>query len=123
MLLRQDTETGRGADHVLSVSKAPLGTRGALNVHTIHKNKGKKKEADEQNYQIKVIVYLRRQDKFLLSRWNQSVKQRTSHVSEMPCDQYFKMTQEKNEKIYQYDKKLDEIAKVIGKENLIVRRL
>lgn len=63
-----------------------------------------KKEADEQNYQIKVIVYLRRQDKFLLSRWNQSVKQRTSHVSEMPCDQYFKMTQEKNEKIYQYDK-------------------
>lgn len=81
-----------------------------------------KKEADEQNYQIKVIVYLRRQDKFLLSRWNQSVKQRTSHVSQMPCDQYLKMTQEKNEKIYQYDKKLDEIAKVIGKENLIVRR-
>ena len=28
--------------------------------------------------------------------------------------------EEKNEKIYQYDKKLDEIAKVIGKENLIV---
>lgn len=81
-----------------------------------------KKEADGQNYQIKVIVYLRRQDSFLLSRWNQGIKQNSMRAAKLSCDEYFAVSQTKEEKIYQYAQKLDEIAGVIGKENLIVRR-
>ena len=81
-----------------------------------------KKEADKQGYQIKVIVYLRRQDKFLLSRWNQKVKQKSTSDAVLSCDEYFELTQKKEKDIYQYGKILDGIAEVIGKENLIVRR-
>ena len=81
-----------------------------------------KKEADKQGYQIKVIVYLRRQDKFLLSRWNQRVKQKSTSDAVLSCDEYFELTQKKEKDIYQYGKILDGIAEVIGKENLIVRR-
>ena len=81
-----------------------------------------KKEADKQGYQINVIVYLRRQDKFLLSRWNQKVKQKSTSDAVLSCDEYFELTQKKEKDIYQYGKILDGIAEVIGKENLIVRR-
>lgn len=81
-----------------------------------------KEEAERQQFEIKVIVYLRRQDAFLLSRWNQAVKQNTSFAATLSCDDYFAVEQQKEEKLYAYADKLDEIAKVIGKENLIVRR-
>lgn len=81
-----------------------------------------KEEANRQQFQIKVIVYLRRQDAFLLSRWNQAIKQNTSFAATLSCDDYFAVEQQKEEKLYAYADKLDEIAKVIGKENLIVRK-
>lgn len=81
-----------------------------------------KKEADEQKYQIKVIVYLRRQDGLLISRWNQEVKQNFNSVAVMTCEEYLAASEKKEKKIYQYAQKLDEIAAVIGKNNLIVRR-
>lgn len=81
-----------------------------------------KEEAESAQFEIKVIVYLRRQDAFLLSRWNQAVKQNTSFAATLSCEDYFAVEQQKEEKLYAYADKLDEIAKVIGKENLIVRR-
>lgn len=81
-----------------------------------------KEEADRESFEIKVIVYLRRQDAFLLSRWNQAVKQNTTFAAALSCEDYFAVEQQKEEKLYAYADKLDEIAKVIGKENLIVRR-
>ena len=80
------------------------------------------KEAQKDHFQIKVIVYLRRQDDFLLSRWNQFIKQNMSYVAKLTCDEYFNEGYKKEEKLFEYDRKLDEIAEVIGKENLIVRR-
>lgn len=81
-----------------------------------------KKEADEHKYQIKVIVYLRRQDELLLSRWNQEVKQNFTSAAVMTCEEYVAVSEKKENKIFYYAKKLDEIAAVIGKNNLIVRR-
>ena len=81
-----------------------------------------KKEADKQQYQIKVIVYLRRQDGLLISRWNQEVKQNFNSAAVMTCEEYLAASEKKEKKIYQYAQKLDEIAAVIGKNNLIVRR-
>lgn len=81
-----------------------------------------KRNADENGYQIKVIVYLRRQDQFLLSRWNQSVKQNFSYAAKLTCDEYVLKVQKKERKIFEYASKLDEIADYIGKENIIVRR-
>mgnify|MGYP002679328431 CR=1 FL=1 len=81
-----------------------------------------KKEADKQQYQIKVIVYLRRQDALLISRWNQEVKQNFTSAAVMTCEEYVAVSEKKENKIFYYAKKLDEIAAVIGKNNLIVRR-
>ena len=69
-----------------------------------------------------MIVYLRRQDTFLISRWNQGIKQNSSYASGMTCDEYLEVSPKKEGKIYRYAKKLDEIAAVVGKENVIVRR-
>lgn len=81
-----------------------------------------KKEADKQQYQIKVIVYLRRQDALLISRWNQEVKQNFTSAAVMTCEEYVAVSEKKENKIFHYAKKLDEIADVIGKDHLIVRR-
>ncbi len=65
---------------------------------------------------LKVIVYLRRQDLLIQSYWAQQVKE-TMTIS-------FKKYIESNKYKYfklDYDKKLDEIAKGVGKENIIVR--
>ena len=80
-----------------------------------------KKEADEHGYQVKIIVYLRRQDKFLISDWNQRVKQvKTSYT--LTIDEHRKQTQKKYNLVLDYAKRLDKIAEVFGRENIIVRR-
>ena len=77
--------------------------------------------AREFGYQVKIIVYLRRQDQFLLSRWNQNVK--NSARSEIhPIREHLKEVDEKQKLVVNYGKKLDKIAEVFGKENVIVRR-
>lgn len=81
-----------------------------------------KEEADKNNYKIKVIVYLRRQDTFVLSLWNQKVKHNSSPSSSLRCEDYIANALQKDKRMFAYGKKLDEIAEVIGKENLIVRR-
>ena len=70
----------------------------------------------ELNVKIKVIVYLRRQDKYLDSLFNQLVKQ--DHF-------YYELGNWKNNYMEwmhaDYDEELVKIESVIGKENIIVR--
>ena len=74
---------------------------------------GAKKKYDN----IKVVVYLRRQDKFVESWWNQTIKQGTS------CETNFieYAYSDKMQNFVFYGRKLDQISTIVGKENLIVR--
>ena len=77
------------------------------------------KAAKEEYNNIKVIIYLRRQDKAIESMWNQRVK------NPIGCYQTFQEFIHVNAGVEYsycyYKKQLDEISKIIGKENLIVR--
>lgn len=78
-----------------------------------------KQDAKEQGYTIKIIVYLRRQDTFLSSRWNQLVK--AGSCTE-PWEKHVRGSSKRLSHILDYAKKIDSIAEVFGKENIIVRR-
>lgn len=65
---------------------------------------------------VKVIIYLRRQDYWGESMWNQSVK-KGSYPTAKPCFEYMM----ENEAIFDYDRKLQQVSEVLGKENIIVR--
>ncbi len=75
--------------------------------------------AKEKYDNIKVIIYLRRQDRAVESIWNQMVK------NPVGCHQTFREFIHWNDgkecAPYHYKKQLDEISEIIGKENLIVR--
>lgn len=75
--------------------------------------------AKEKYDNIKVIVYLRRQDLAIESIWNQKVK------NPIGCYQTFQEFIHWNEgeecAPYYYKKQLDEISGIVGRENLIVR--
>lgn len=70
------------------------------------------------NCEVKVVVYLRRQDQVLQSLWNQRVKK-------MPCitDDFDSWMEEKKYKWFPVDyyAHLKKISDVVGKENLLVR--
>lgn len=64
---------------------------------------------------IQIIVYLRRQDRFLESIWNQYTK--GEPLSKLPFKDFIA-----NEKFkWSYLEKLNKIADIVGQENLIVR--
>lgn len=65
---------------------------------------------------VKVIIYLRRQDYWGESMWNQNVK-KASYQTSKPCFEYVM----ENEDIFDYQRKLQQISGVLGKENVIVR--
>lgn len=65
---------------------------------------------------VKVIIYLRRQDYWGESMWNQNVK-KASYQTSKPCFEYMI----ENEDIFDYYRKLQQISGVLGKENIIVR--
>lgn len=79
-----------------------------------------KEEADVSGFQVKIIVYLRRQDEFIGSLWNQVVK---TAIRPDRCRQTFDEYVEHLPGISQlnYYQKLESIAEVLGKENIIVR--
>ncbi|MEE3439938.1 hypothetical protein, partial [Ruminococcus sp.] len=80
-----------------------------------------KKHSEQHNYQIKVIVYLRRQDQFMMSRYNQKLK--TDFVaSTQSFDEYFAQMNGKYKCVMDYRDRIDNIAKSISKENVIVKR-
>lgn len=78
-------------------------------------------EAKKHGYLIQIIVYLRRQDQYLSSLWNQNVK-RTNKPYTVPLDSYIKRMQKNFSLILDYASKLDSLAELFGKDNLTVRR-
>lgn len=81
-----------------------------------------KEEAKRQGYGIKIIVYLRRQDQFLVSNWNQRVKQGGRILFTRSLGSYKRNIQKNYHLVLNYAAKLDRLAKMFGKDNIIVRR-
>lgn len=76
--------------------------------------------ARENHFQIKVIVYFRRQDELICSLWNQTVK---TAIRRKRCKQTFqKYIKNKTEFVQlDYYGQLEWIAASIGKQNIIVK--
>lgn len=78
------------------------------------------REAKEEGFDIKVIVYLRRQDEYISSWWNQKVKHGRRIYSSTSWEDFL------NSHMYgiglNYYDELKKISDVIGKENVFVRR-
>ena len=87
------------------------------------RNRGKnfwvdlKSRLEARGVELKVIVYLRRQDLFIQSFWAQHVKENnlSDTLQEFINSPRFKRIQ------LDYCKRLNKISKVIGKENMLVR--
>lgn len=79
-----------------------------------------KQEGENYGFQVKIIVYLRRQDEFIGSLWNQVVK---IAIRPERCQQTFDEYIDKLPGISQLDyyQKLESISNVLGMENVIVR--
>lgn len=80
-----------------------------------------KGRAQEHGFQIKVIVYLRRQDEFQISLWNQNVKHSRTAMT-LTFEERLNQVLDEEDYVLNYAAKLDEIAGYVGKENVIVRR-
>lgn len=78
-----------------------------------------KADADKYGYTIKIIVYLRRQDQFLSSRYNQRVKN-TGYTK--TWEEHVKKAPAALGDILDYAAKIRGIAEVFGREQLYVRR-
>lgn len=77
-------------------------------------------EAKEGGFQVKVIVYLRRQDMYLISGWNQMVKSGIGNGAGKPWKDYVAELAYINK--MNYATHLKKIAAFWGRENLAVRR-
>lgn len=75
-------------------------------------------DSREHGYQIKIIVYFRRQDQFMESIWNQLVKSREGYVTSF---EEFLKENDYNDYL-DYYKEMSFFADLIGDENVIVRR-
>lgn len=78
-----------------------------------------KEDADQYGYRIKLIVYLRRQDQFLSSRYNQRVK--NSGLTQT-WEEHVKRAPKALGDVLDYASKLSNMAEVFGRENICVRR-
>lgn len=78
-----------------------------------------KKEADKNNFVIKIIVYLRRQDSLAESWWNQKIKFGERVYSKTSWENFL---QDPSKLELNYAEPLKKIEQIFGKENLIVRR-
>lgn len=75
----------------------------------------------KHGYTVKLIVYFRRQDQFMLSRYNQNLKTDTN-ASTQRFYEYFKDMNGRFKCVMNYLQRLDYAAKFFGEENIIVRR-
>lgn len=82
--------------------------------------KALKKESKEHGFQVKIIVYLRRQDTYLISGWNQMVKSGIGDSVDTAWADYI----DDRERISKmnYGTNLSKMAKVWGKKKILVRR-
>lgn len=67
--------------------------------------------------EVKILVYLRRQDKYIMSYYNQSIK--SADYSSLTFDEYMKTAED--DLNADYLRVLDNIGKLIGDDNIIVR--
>lgn len=77
------------------------------------------RELEKDMFTVKVIVYLRRQDEFVYSWWNQIVKTGLRKTSVITWEE---MTRRLPVVQLDYYGTLEKIAGIVGKENIIVRR-
>lgn len=78
------------------------------------------KEALTNSFEIKIIVYLRRQDALLNSIWNQKIKESKQRYRSMTWDKFTNLSVPAA--YLNYDEGLSEIADYFGFKNIIVRR-
>ncbi len=77
-------------------------------------------EALRNNFRVKIIIYLRRQDTLLNAMWNQKIKKSQKKYRSMTWKEIINV---KPPVVYlNYEEGLNEIANELGEENLIVRR-
>ena len=81
-----------------------------------------REEMDKNIFSLKVIVYLRRQDEFLYSRWNQRIKAAVGLASPDYVTTWQELMNHPPQSILNYYEMLNKIADFIGKESIIVRR-
>lgn len=79
-----------------------------------------KDAGDKYGFTVKIVVYLRRQDEFLQSLWNQHVKASKTTTSAQTWDDFVNAIPKSLQ--LDYYKKLESLTKVFGQENIIVRR-
>ncbi|SDB21775.1 hypothetical protein [Eubacterium oxidoreducens] len=79
-----------------------------------------KEHGEKHGYQVKVIVYLRRQDEFVESWYNQRIKHELEQNNTLTWEEYSR-DKEKNCSP-DYYQRIKAIERVLGKENIIVRR-
>lgn len=78
-------------------------------------------EADARGFDLRVIVYLRRQDQFFLSWWAQAVK--TNHCVEIGRLPWSEALAEAEQLLpLNYHEHLEEIAALLGRDRIDVRR-
>lgn len=80
-----------------------------------------KEQLIEKGIVVKVIVYLRRQDEFIFSWWNQQIKEGVSGYSGLSGITWQEMTKTTPYIKLNYYDILNQISEYIGKENIIVR--
>lgn len=78
-----------------------------------------KREAEGRGYQIKLIVYLRRQDELLSSWWAQMIKENRIDASKLTWSEL--LAHPEDSYPVDYAEQLDRISAVIGRENVQVR--
>lgn len=78
-----------------------------------------KREMDANHFVTKVIVYLRRQDDFLFSWWNQRIKEGLYQECVLSWEE---MTEKMPIVHLDYYEMLNGISEYVGKENLLVQR-
>ena len=80
-----------------------------------------KKEIEKDIFTVKIIVYLRRQDEFIYSRWNQQIKAAVGLISPSYVYKWDEMLDKFSYLKIDYYGILEKIAKYVGKKNIIVR--
>lgn len=83
----------------------------------------------ERGYQVKLVVYLRRQDEFLISKWNQILKTASYKYKDKfdgleNAEDMWKTFLQKSLKdsTMHYDEHLKKLEDIYGRENILVRR-
>lgn len=80
-----------------------------------------KDDGEKYGFTVRIIVYLRRQDEFMASRWNQDVKDvKPDKRVTMTWNEYISDIPKSRQ--MNYFQKLESIAGYFGRENVIARR-